>query len=65
MPASDLDAFMATMIAPSVPISCGDAEKFARELYGMRTTAARLTGERGERSKPQHRRTNWSHHAGE
>jgi Ser/Thr protein kinase RdoA (MazF antagonist) len=49
--ASDLDAFMATMVAPSVPISCGGAEKFARELYGLRATATRLTGERDENFK--------------
>ena len=51
MPASDLDAFMATMVAPSVPISCGDAEKFACELYDLRATATRLTGERDENFK--------------
>ena len=51
MTASDLDAFMATMVAPSVATSCDAAEKFAREQYGLRATATRLTGERDENFK--------------
>lgn len=51
MTASDLDAFMATMVAPSVPIACGQAETFAREMYDLRATATRLTGERDENFK--------------
>ena len=48
MRVSDLDAFMATMVAPSVATSCDEAEKFAREQYDLRATATRLTGERDE-----------------
>jgi hydroxylysine kinase len=48
---SDLDAFMATMVAPSVATSCDEAQKFALERYDLRTTAARLTGERDENFK--------------
>jgi Ser/Thr protein kinase RdoA (MazF antagonist) len=51
MAASDLDAFMETMVAASVPISCDAAERFARERYGLRATATRLTGERDENFK--------------
>ena len=51
MTASDLDAFMATMVGPSVPITCGQAETFARERYDLRATATRLTGERDENFK--------------
>jgi hydroxylysine kinase len=51
MSASDLDAFMATMVAPSVPVSCGQAETFAREKYDLRANATRLTGERDENFK--------------
>ena len=51
MTASDLDAFMATMLAASVPVSCEDAERLARERYGLDTTATRLTGERDENFK--------------
>ena len=51
MTASDLDAFMATMVGPSVPVSCGRAETFAREQYDLRATATRLTGERDENFK--------------
>jgi hydroxylysine kinase len=49
--ASDLDAFMATMVAPSVATSCGAAENFALERYDLRATAIRLTGERDENFK--------------
>jgi hydroxylysine kinase len=51
MSTSDLDAFMATMIAPSVATSCDEAEKFAFELYGLHSVATRLTGERDENFK--------------
>ena len=51
MTASDLDAFMATMVGPSVPVSCGRAETFAREQYDLRAAATRLTGERDENFK--------------
>jgi hydroxylysine kinase len=46
--ASDLDAFMATMLAASVPVPCEDAERLARDRYGLDATATRLTGERDE-----------------
>jgi hydroxylysine kinase len=49
--ASDLDAFMATMVAASAPVSCDEAEKFVRERYGLDATATRLTGERDENFK--------------
>ena len=51
MSASDLDAFMATMVAPSVATSCDEAEEFAREQYDLRATGTRLTGERDENFK--------------
>jgi hydroxylysine kinase len=51
MTASDLAAFMATMVAPSVATSCDAAEKLAREQYDLRATASRLTGERDENFK--------------
>ena len=51
MGAGDLDAFMATMVAASVPVSCDEAEKFARERYGLDAAATRLTGERDENFK--------------
>jgi len=49
--ARDLDAFMATMVAPSVATSCHAAEKFTLERYDLRATAIRLTGERDENFK--------------
>jgi len=49
--ASDLDEFMATMVATSAPVSCDEAEKFARERYGLDAAATRLTGERDENFK--------------
>ena len=49
--ASDLEAFMATMVAASTPVSCRDAETLAREHYSLDVTAARLTGERDENFK--------------
>lgn len=51
MTASDLDAFMATMVAASAPVSCEDAERLARERYGLDACATRLTGERDENFK--------------
>jgi hydroxylysine kinase len=49
--ASDLSAFMATMVATSAPLPSGDAEKLARDLYGLDVAATRLTGERDENFK--------------
>jgi hydroxylysine kinase len=49
--ASDLDVFMATMVAASAPVSCDEAEKFVREHYGLDAAATRLTGERDENFK--------------
>ena len=49
--ASDLDAFMTTMVAASAPVSCDEAAKFAREHYGLDAAATRLTGERDENFK--------------
>ncbi|MDB6012449.1 MAG: hypothetical protein JWL65_4699, partial [Gammaproteobacteria bacterium] len=51
MTASDLDAFMATMVAASVATSCDEAEAFALKRYDLRVTANRLTGERDENFK--------------
>ena len=51
MSVSDLDAFMATMIAPSSATSCDQAERFALEQYDLHATATRLTGERDENFK--------------
>jgi Ser/Thr protein kinase RdoA (MazF antagonist) len=48
---SDLNAFMATMVAASAPVSCNDAEKLARDFYGLDAAATRLTGERDENFK--------------
>jgi hydroxylysine kinase len=49
--ASDLDAFMATMLAASVPVSCEDAERLVLDRYGLDASATRLTGERDENFK--------------
>jgi hydroxylysine kinase len=49
--ANELDAFMATMVATSAPVSCDEASKFAREFYGLDAGATRLTGERDENFK--------------
>jgi hydroxylysine kinase len=46
-----LGAFMATMVASSVAVSVEDAEKLARERYGLTATVTRLTGERDENFK--------------
>jgi hydroxylysine kinase len=52
MLASDLDAFMATMVAPSLAVSREDAEWLAHERYGLDvSTVAKLTGERDENFK--------------
>ena len=48
MAAGNLDAFMATMVASPAALSVQDAEKLARDLYGLEITATRLTGERDE-----------------
>lgn len=49
--APDLDAFMATMVAQSDPISIERAIALARERFGLEAEAARLTGERDENFK--------------
>ena len=46
--ASDVDAFMATMVAQSQPVPIERAVAVLREHYGMETRAVRLTGERDE-----------------
>ena len=46
--ASDLDAFMATMVAQSRPLPEERARALARERYGLDAAATRLTGERDE-----------------
>ncbi len=46
--ASDLDAFMATMVARSQPVPIEFAVTLVRERYGFETHATRLTGERDE-----------------
>ena len=51
MVSSDLAAFMATMVAASVPVSCDEAAKFACEVYRLDAGATRLTGERDENFK--------------
>jgi hydroxylysine kinase len=48
MTATDLDAFMATMVTPAVAVPVEDAEKLARDRYGLDAMATRLTGERDE-----------------
>jgi hydroxylysine kinase len=48
MAAGNLDAFMATMVASPIAVSVPDAEKLARDRYGLDVTATRLTGERDE-----------------
>jgi len=47
MPA-DVDAFMATMVMHSPPLSLEGATGLVREYYGLDTHAVRLTGERDE-----------------
>jgi hydroxylysine kinase len=49
--ASDLDAFMATMVAQSEPVPVERALALARERYGLEAAATRLTGERDENFK--------------
>jgi hydroxylysine kinase len=51
MPASDLDAFMATMVAARDAASDTAAATLAREEYGLEVTATRLSGERDENFK--------------
>jgi Ser/Thr protein kinase RdoA (MazF antagonist) len=48
---NDLDAFMATMVARSPPVPDERAIDLARERYGLRAVASRLTGERDENFK--------------
>ena len=51
MPASDLDAFMATMVATREAIPLTAAAQLAAEEYGLEVTATRLSGERDENFK--------------
>jgi hydroxylysine kinase len=51
MPASDLDAFMATMVAARDAVPLTAAAQLAREEYGLEVTATRLSGERDENFK--------------
>jgi hydroxylysine kinase len=51
MSASDLDAFMATMVAARDEVPLAAATSLAREEYGLDVTATRLTGERDENFK--------------
>jgi len=46
--ASDVDTFMATMVAPATPVAIEHALALVRERYGLEPRAARLTGERDE-----------------
>jgi hydroxylysine kinase len=46
--ASDMDTFMATMVAASQPVSVTKAVALAREHFGLEARADRLTGERDE-----------------
>jgi hydroxylysine kinase len=48
MPASDLEAFMATMVAAGDPVTVTAAATLAREEYGLEVTATCLSGERDE-----------------
>jgi hydroxylysine kinase len=48
MSASDLDVFMATMVAAGDAVSETDAATLARDEYGLEVTATRLSGERDE-----------------
>lgn len=48
---SDLDAFMATMVAGARPMPIERALALARERYGLEADATRLTGERDENFK--------------
>jgi hydroxylysine kinase len=45
---TDLDAFMATMVAQSGPVPLEQATELARACYGLEAQATRLTGERDE-----------------
>jgi hydroxylysine kinase len=47
MPA-DVDAFLATMVAPSRPMPIGGVPSLVRQHYGFEPRATRLTGERDE-----------------
>jgi hydroxylysine kinase len=46
--ASDVDTFMATMVAPMRPVAVERALALVRERYGFEPRASRLTGERDE-----------------
>jgi Ser/Thr protein kinase RdoA (MazF antagonist) len=48
MTTADVDAFMATMVAPSRPVPIDRAVALVTERYGFEPRAARLTGERDE-----------------
>jgi len=48
MAKQDIEAFMATMVGSVAAVSAADAEQLARDRYGIKATAARLTGERDE-----------------
>src|SRR5581483_9717875 len=48
MTGSGLEAFMATMVGSAAAVSTDEAERLARDRYGLTATAARLTGERDE-----------------
>lgn len=48
MTTAAVDAFMATMVAPSRPVPLERAVGLVRERYGLEPRAARLTGERDE-----------------
>ena len=49
--ASDLDAFMTTMVGQTAPVLPELAEKVVGEHYGLEVSAERLTGERDENFK--------------
>jgi hydroxylysine kinase len=51
MPANDLDAFMATMVASRNAVPATTAATLAREEYGLDVTATPLSGERDENFK--------------
>jgi len=46
--ASDVNTFMATMVAPTRPVPIEHALTLVRERYGLEPRASRLTGERDE-----------------
>ena len=46
--AGHVDAFLATMVAPSLPVAMESVPALVRQHYGLEAQAARLTGERDE-----------------